>query len=135
VSVPAPIGRARDELTAGHVLAVAGLTAQSVAVALRGALQVAEAALLLLDRVPPAGESAVVAAFLRHVVRERGLDPEAGRRLRLLLNRQQLAEIGAPPLDVAQAALDDARCVIDLVGEWICVSEEVAREREQNRER
>ena len=125
----APIGRARDELAAAHVLAVSGLTAQSVAVAFRGALQAAEAALLLLDRVPPAAESAVVAAFLRHVVRERGLDAEAGRRLRLLLNRQQLAEVGAPPPEEAQAALDDAHHVIDVVVAWIAVSQQVAEER------
>jgi uncharacterized protein (UPF0332 family) len=125
----APIGRARDELAAAHVLAVSGLTAQSVAVAFRGALQGAEAALLLLDRVPPAGDAAVVAAFLRHVVRERGLDAEAGRRLRLLLNRHQLAEVGAPPPEEAHAALDDARHVIDVVAAWIEVSLQVAEER------
>lgn len=125
----APIKQARDELAAAHVLAVSGLTTQSVTVALRGALQAAEAALLLLDRVPPAGEAGVVAAFLRYVVRERGLDAEAGRRLRLLLNRQYLADIDVPPPAAAQEALDDARCVIDVVATWIDVSQQVAQER------
>lgn len=124
-----PIKQARDELAAAHVLAVSGLSAQSVTVALRGALQAAEAALLLLDRVPPAGEAAVISAFLRYVVRERGLDAEAGQRLRLLLNRQHLADVDPPPPEEAQAALDDARCVIDVVASWIAVSQQVAQER------
>lgn len=128
-NVSAPITRARDELAAAHVLAVSGLTTQSVTVALRGALQAAEATLLLLDRVPPAGEPAVVAAFLRYVVRERGLVPEAGQRLRMLLNRQHVAEIVPPPPAEAQAALDDARHVIDAVAAWIEVSMHVAQER------
>lgn len=123
------VGRARDELAAAHVLAVSGLTSQSVATALRGAIEAAEAALLLLDRVPPAGPAVVVAEFVRRVVRERGLDAEAGRRLRLLLNRHQLAEITAPPEGEAQDAIADAEVVIDTVADWIEAARRVAARR------
>ena len=70
--------RARDELAAARVLAVAGLTAQALHVALRAALEAAETTLLVLGRVPSADQAGVVAEFVAKVVGERGLDADAG---------------------------------------------------------
>jgi uncharacterized protein (UPF0332 family) len=122
--------RAREELFAAHLLSTTGFAAQSVSHAFRAALCAAEAALLLLDRTPPAEPAAVVAAFVRHAVRERGLDPEAGRLLRSLLNRglQASADGDVPPSE-ASAAITDATALVDTVAAWIDGSNRVAVER------
>ncbi len=112
--------RARDELFAAHLLASTGFAAQTVGLALRAALAAAEGALLELDRVPPAEPAAVVAAFVRHVVGERGLDPEAGRLLRALLGQAELVEAGGPvPPAEGPAAIADATAVVDTVDAWL----------------
>jgi len=125
------IARAREELFAAHLLSTTGFAAQTVGLAFRAALAAAEAALMLLERPPPAPEpAAVVAAFVRHVVRERGLDPGAGRKLRSLHNRHvQATADGAVPQAEAPLALADATMVIDVVEEWIKTSYRVAEER------
>jgi uncharacterized protein (UPF0332 family) len=124
------IPRAREELFAAHLLSTTGFAAQSVAHSVRAALGAAEAALLLLDRTPPAEPAAVVAAFVRHVVRERGLDPEAGRLLRSLFNRGVQADAdGVVPQSEAPAAITDATAVVDTVEAWIDRSDRVALER------
>jgi hypothetical protein len=118
------IARAREELFAAHLLATTQFAAQAVALAQRGALAAAEAALEALDRVPPAEAAALVSTFLRQVVRERGLDPEAGRLVRSLYNRALLADAdGAAPLDEAPRAIADATAVVDAVDDWLTHSE------------
>jgi uncharacterized protein (UPF0332 family) len=124
------IARAREELFAAHLLGTTGFAAQTVELAFRAALAAAEAALMLLDKPPAAEPAAVVAAFVRHVVRERGLDPDAGRMLRSLYNRQlQAAADGLVPQQEAPHALADATTVIDAVDDWIKTSHRVAEER------
>ncbi|HVH23317.1 MAG TPA: hypothetical protein VNA11_12750, partial [Pseudonocardia sp.] len=103
------VARAREELFAAHLLATTGFAAQCVGLCFRAALAAAEEALSLLDRPPDPRPAAVVAAFIRHVVRERGLDPAAGRRLRSLLNRSEQAHAdGLVPQPEASAAIADA---------------------------
>lgn len=124
------IARAREELFAAHLLGTTGFAAQTVGLAFRAALAAAEAALMLLDRPPAPEPAAVVAAFVRHVVRERGLDPDAGAKLRSLYNRHvQAGADGAVPQAEAPLALADATVVIDVVEEWIKTSHRVAEER------
>jgi uncharacterized protein (UPF0332 family) len=124
------IARAREELFAAHLLGTTGFAAQTVELAFRAALAAAEAALMLLDKPPAAEPAVVVAAFVRHVVRERGLDPDAGRQLRSLYNRHlQAGADGAVPQPEAGAALADATTVIDAVDAWITVSQRVREER------
>lgn len=121
------VARARDELFAAHLLSSTGFAAQTVALALRAALAAAEGALLELDRVPLAEPSGVVAAFVRHVVGERGLDPDAGRRLRSLLGRAELAATGAPvPPAEGPEAIADATAVVDAVDAWLTHSDFVS---------
>jgi hypothetical protein len=124
------IARAREELFAAHLLATTGFAAQSVALSFRAALAAAEAALLLLDRAPDPRPAAVVSAFVTQVVRERGLDPHTGQRLRSLLNRAEQANAdGAVPQPESAAAIADATEVVDVVATWIEKSHQVASER------
>lgn len=122
--------RAREELFAAHLLGTTGFAAQTVALAFRAALAAAEGALVLLDRTPEPEPAAVVAAFIRHAVRERGLDPEAGRLLRSLFNRSEMANAdGAVPQPEAARAIADATTMVDVVAAWIHKSHQVATER------
>lgn len=124
------IARAREELFAAHLLSTTGFAAQAVLQAFQAAVSGAEAALLLLDRAPGPDHGAVVSAFLRHVVRERGLDPVAGRHLRSLHNRAAQANAdGAVPQPEAPLAVADATVVVDLVDAWIDTSIRVATTR------
>lgn len=121
------IERAREELFAAHLLGTTGFAAQTVALAFRAALAAAEAALLDLERAPEAEPAAVVAAFVRHVVRERGLDAEAGRGLRSLHNRAELAYAdGSVPPAEGPRAIADATAVVDLVESWLTHADFVA---------
>ncbi|MCX6463350.1 MAG: hypothetical protein NTW05_07140 [Pseudonocardiales bacterium] len=121
------VEQARTELFAAHLLASTGFAAQTVALAFRAALAAARGALLELDRVPPAEPAAVVAAFVRHVVAERGLDPDAGRGLRSLLGRAELADSPVPvPPEEGPAAIGDATAVVDAVDAWLTHSDFVS---------
>lgn len=124
------IARAREELFAAHLLATTGFAAQAVGLSFRAALAAAEAALMLIDRKPDPRPAAVVSAFVGGVVRERGLDPDAGRLLRSLFNRAEQAHAdGAVPQAEAPVALADATVVVDVVDDWIKESQRAAEER------
>jgi hypothetical protein len=120
------VERARDELFAAHLLVNTGFATAGVAVAVRAALGAAEDALVALDRTPPADAAGTAAAFVRHVVRARGFDPDAGRLLRSLVGRAELAALGPVPPDEGVAALADASTVVDAVDAWLTHSEFVA---------
>lgn len=120
------VERAHDELFAAHLLAGTGFPAPTVALAARAALAAAEDALLALDRTPPADPAALGAAFVRHVVRDRGLDPAAGRLVRSLVARAELATAGPVPADEGPAALADATAVVAAVDAWLTHSAFVA---------
>ncbi len=125
------IARAREELFAAHLLATTQFAAQAVALAHRGVLSAADAALEALDRVSPADPAALVGMFLKQVVRERGLDPEAGRLVRALHNRAVLADAdGVVPPEEAARAIADATTVVDAVDDWLTHSEFVTIARE-----
>jgi hypothetical protein len=130
------IARAREELFAAHLLATTGFAAQSVALSFRAALAAAEGALMLLDRPPDPRPGATVAAFVGHVVRERGCDPRTGQRLRSLLNRAELAHMdGDVPQPEAATAIADATEVVDTIAAWIEKSHQVATDRAATRRR
>jgi uncharacterized protein (UPF0332 family) len=125
------IARAREELFAAHLLATTQFAAQAVALAYRGALAAADAALEALDRPPPADPAGLIGMFLKQVVRERGLNPEAGRLVRALHNRTLLADAdGAIPPEEAPRAIADATAVVDAVDDWLTHSEFVTIARE-----
>lgn len=114
------MARARAELAAAELLAGQGFADAAVSRAFHGAFFAAETALLVLGETR-AQHSDVVSAFVRRVVRERSLDPRAGRLLRSLFNRFWLADrtYAATPRDEAEEALRDAAFVVDAVTAWL----------------
>lgn len=114
------MARARAELAAAELLAREGFADAAVSRAFHAAFFAAETALLVLGETR-AQHSDVVSAFVRRVVRERGLDPLAGRALRSLFNRFWLADrtyVETPPCE-GGAALRDAAYVVDAVTSWL----------------
>ncbi len=86
------IARARQELAAAELLAANGFGAQAVSRAYYAAFYAAEAALLRLGQTR-AKHSGVVSAFARLLVRDRGVDEQAGRLLRSLFERRTQADL------------------------------------------
>jgi hypothetical protein len=117
---PEPRTGPRNDLAAAELLAEHGFPGHAVETAARAALRAAQLALAALDETRD-HPSDVVSAYVRRVVRERAMDPQTGRHLRSLLNRAELAARStAPTPDTeAEAALADARLVLDAVDHWL----------------
>ena len=114
------MARARAELAAAELLAGQGFADAAVSRSFHAAFYAAETALLVLGETR-AQHSDVVSVFVRRVVRERSLDPRAGRMLRSLFNRFWLADrtyVDTPRCE-ADAALRDAASVVDAVTAWL----------------
>jgi uncharacterized protein (UPF0332 family) len=120
VSDPAGLTRARDELAAARLLAEHGFAAQAVSRSYFAAFYAAEAALLAVGEVR-SKHAGVVAAVARVLVRDRGLEPEAGRLLRSLFERRSRADydVGGTPAEEASRAVADATTVVDLMQSWM----------------
>ena len=114
------MARARSELAAARLLAEHEFTAAAVSRSFHAAFYAAETALLVLGETR-AQHSDVVSAFVRRVVRERALDPQAGRLLRSLFNRHWLADHSyeTTPDSEAKSALEDATYVVEAVVDWL----------------
>ena len=112
--------RSRRELEAARFLADGGFAAQAVSRAYYAAFYAAEEALLALDETR-SKHSGVLAAFERLVVREGGVDPVSGRRLRSLFRRRNEADYGAVPASRKEAdeAVRDAEYVVDAIESWL----------------
>lgn len=117
---PAGIQRSRRELEAARLLAREGFGAQAISRAYFAAFYAAEAALQVLgeSRSKHAG---VIAAFIRLLVRDRGLDPEVGRLLRSLFERRNEADYtrAAVSRKEANSAIADADRVVATVAAWM----------------
>lgn len=115
----ASLSRSRQELAAAQLLIDNGFPAQAVSRAYHAAFYAAEAALLQIDEVR-SRHSGVIAAVGRHLVAERGLDPEAGRLLRSLFERRSRAdyETEAVPLAEGRRAVSDATVVVEAIEVW-----------------
>jgi uncharacterized protein (UPF0332 family) len=114
------LARGREEVRAAHALLEAGFPSQAVSHAFTAAFQAAAAAVAAVGETP-ATRTGVLVAFGRRVVREGGLDHEAGRVVRKLFEDRgdvddALAE--APP-EEAQAAIAAAERVLDATADWI----------------
>jgi len=114
------ITRARQELAAADLLAANGFGAQAVSRAYYGAFYAAEAALLSLGETR-AKHSGVVSAFGRLLVRERGVDEEAGRLLRSLFERRSQADydVARVPMEEARRAVTDATVIVETIDQWL----------------
>lgn len=114
------IGRARQEVEAARLLAASGFAAQAVSRAYYAAYYAAEAALLHLGETR-GKTSGVVSAFGRLLVRDRGVDEQAGRLLRSLFERRSQADydLAAVPRTEAERAVADAELVVAAVERWL----------------
>ena len=112
--------RARQELAAAKLLADNGFTAQAVSRAYYAAFYAAEAALLSVSETR-SKHAGVVAAVATLLVRERELDPEAGRLLRSLFERRSRAdyELETVPADEGTRAVADAAIVVEAIAAWM----------------
>ena len=102
------------------MLAEGGFFPQAVSRAYYAAFYAAEDALLALGETR-SKHSGVVAAFERLVVREGGVDSDAGRLLRSLFRRRNEADYRAAPAtqEEADEAANDAERVVDAVESWL----------------
>jgi uncharacterized protein (UPF0332 family) len=109
--------RARDELAAAQLLADHGFAAQAVSRAYYAAFYAAEEALQRVG-VLRSKHAGVVAAVASVLVREQGLEPDAGRLLRSLFERRTRADytLEGTPVDEATRAIADAKSVVDALG-------------------
>lgn len=116
----AALGRARQELAAAELLADNGFTAQAVSRAYYAAFYAAEAALSSVGETR-SKHAGVVAAVATLLVRERDLDPQAGRLLRSLFERRSRADydLDAVPTEEGSRAVTDAAIVVDAIAAWL----------------
>ena len=116
----ASLERSRQELAAARLLADNGFAAQAVSRAYYAAFYAAEAALLHIG-VVRAKHAGVVAAVGRLLVRERGLEAEAGQLLRSLFERRSRAdyELQAVPAEEGVRAVNDASSVVAAIAAWL----------------
>jgi uncharacterized protein (UPF0332 family) len=112
--------RARDELAAAQLLADHGFAAQAVSRAYYAAFYAAEEALQTVG-VVRSNHAGVVAAVARVLVRDHGLEPDAGRLLRSLFERRSRADyaIGVTPIEEATQAVADAESAVAALAGWI----------------
>ena len=112
--------RARQELAAAGLLADNGFAAQAVSRAYYAAFYAAEAGLSSVGETR-SKHAGVVAAVATMLVRERGLDPQAGRLLRSLFERRSRADydLDTVPADESTRAVADATLVVDAIAAWL----------------
>lgn len=121
------MGRARQELGAADLLARNGFGAQAVSRAYYAAFYAAEAALSSLGETR-AKHSGVISAFGLLLVRERGVDENAGRLLRSLFERRSQADydVAGVPTHEAHHAVTDATFVVETIDRWLRQAREPA---------
>lgn len=112
-------GRAERDLAAARHLLGGGFHEQACSRAYLAAFHAAVAALAVLGEVR-AKHAGVISAFGRLLVRERGLDPQAGRALRRLFEQRGDADYSFVPVPAEQAgaAIHDAETVLASVRAW-----------------
>jgi uncharacterized protein (UPF0332 family) len=115
-----PVNRAREDLRAARSLLEAGFPSQAVSLAYSAGLQVAVAALAVLDE-RPSTDAGIVSAFSRRVVGDGGVNHEYGRTLRQLYEDRmdvQHALLRAPK-DEAARAIDGAERLVEAGAQWV----------------
>lgn len=112
--------RAHHELEAARLLASHGFAAPAVSRAYYAAFYAAEEALALVG-VVRSKHSGVVAAVATVLVRQHGLDAEAGQLLRSLFERRSRADYGIDdtPAKEAAQAVQDASTFMGAIQRWM----------------
>ena len=112
--------RSRQEIEAARLLAEGDFGAQAVSRAYYAAFYAAEQALSSLDE-SRSKHSGVIAAFVKLVVREGGLDEETGRILRSLFEQRKNVDCGGAVAsgEEAELASRDAQRLVEAVESWL----------------
>jgi uncharacterized protein (UPF0332 family) len=115
-----PVDRAREDVRAARSLLESGFPSQAVSLAYSAGLQVAVAALAVLDE-RPSTDAGVVSAFGRRVVGDGGIDHEFGRTLRMLYEDRNDVEnaLLKAPKDEARNAIDGAERLVEAGARWL----------------
>lgn len=106
---------------AADTLASAGFEEQSISRAYYAAFYAAEAALLTVGETR-SKHSGVIAAFGRVVIKEGGMNPDAGSVLRRLFEMRNAADyswLDAPAEPISGDPIAEAQGFIDAVEAWI----------------
>jgi len=116
---PQPLERAEEEIAAARALLAAGFPTQALARAGEAGVQAARGALLAVGEAPPTAAGAV-AAFVRRVIVQGGIDPEHGAALRRLFDdRLEVERALAPaPPRIAETAIADAARLVAAADAW-----------------
>lgn len=113
------LARSRRELEAAEVLETSGFHTQAVSRAYFAAFYAAEAAISMVGETRRS-HSGLISAFIRIVVKDRGLDAEAGTLLRALFQRRLEADY--VPVDAtedeARTAIQRAKRFVNLTEQW-----------------
>jgi uncharacterized protein (UPF0332 family) len=114
------LARSRREIEAARLLAGGGFAAQAISRAYYAAFYAAEEALATLGE-SRSRHSGVISTFVRLLVRERGLEEEAGRVFRSLFGQRSSADYGEAPFseDDAERAIRDAERFVSSVESWL----------------
>lgn len=112
--------RSRRELAAARLLADEGFRAQTISRAYFAAFYAADAALQTVGE-SHSKHAGVIAAFIRLLVRDRGVDPEVGRLLRSLFERRNEADYTSAAVSSTEAgsAIADVERVVASVAAWM----------------
>jgi uncharacterized protein (UPF0332 family) len=112
--------RIRREIEAARLLREGGFPAQAISRAYYAAFYAAEQALGALGE-SRSKHSGTISAFSRLVVREGGLEEEAGRILRSLFEQRNDADYGegSPSREDADLAISDAERFVERVEWWL----------------
>jgi uncharacterized protein (UPF0332 family) len=114
------LARSRQEIEAARLLAGGGFAVQAISRAYYAAFYAAERALATLGE-SRSKRSGVISTFGRRVIREGGLDEEAGRVLRSLFEQRNSADYDEAPasVDDAERAIGDAERFVNSVESWL----------------
>jgi uncharacterized protein (UPF0332 family) len=115
-----PAARSREELRAARTLLAAGFPSQAVSRAYMAGFHAASAALMSVGETP-ATHTGVVSAFGKRIVSEGGLDHEAGRTLRRLLDDRNDVDyaLAQAPEPTAERAIEGAQQLIYATERWV----------------
>jgi uncharacterized protein (UPF0332 family) len=115
-----PLEASRTELAAARHLNQGGFPSQAVSRAYYAAFRAAKVAIEELGE-KRSKHGAVISAFFSRLIKEEGLEVEAGKILRSLFERRNKADYAyaEPTAEMATQAIEDAERFVDTVARWL----------------
>jgi uncharacterized protein (UPF0332 family) len=115
-----PLEASRTELAAARHLIQGGFSSQAVSRAYYAAFRAAKVAIEELGE-KRTKHGGVISAFSSRLIKEEGLEVEAGKTLRSLFERRNKADYAyiEPTPEMATAAIEDAERFVNAVAKWL----------------